>query len=142
MPRFLLIEDCVHEAAQISAQLRVGRLYHRGLAEFVIASTMREAKAALAEKQFDAILLDLSLPDSGPDATLSTLMEHYREWPPVLVVTNDVDPATETVSLLKGAAAFIDKPTLAECPDTAMRLLSQAMIRGIRDRAKVDATVE
>jgi DNA-binding response OmpR family regulator len=79
-PRVLHVED----DADLSHIL--GRALH-GSAEWVGASSLREAEALLRQQRFDLLVLDLELPDGSG----LLLLEHLHEWAghpvPVLILS-------------------------------------------------------
>lgn len=75
------------------------------------ASDGLEAIAALQVEEFDAIVLDLSMPRIDGVAALDTFrVMRNGQRVPVIVVTALDDPAVEKRAMDGGAAAFLRKP--------------------------------
>ena len=72
-------------------------------------SSGREVLAALRATQFDAVLLDIRMPDlSGPE-TLKTLREAGHLLP-VIAVSADADSGDQSRALAQGFAGYLVKP--------------------------------
>jgi len=82
-------------------------------------SRLAEAISQLVGDDFDAVLLDLQLPDSSGLDTLHRIYEHARGMPIVVLTTTD-DPAQAVEAVKAGAEDYITKDTangenLARC---------------------------
>ena len=84
--KVLLVEDSPFGAAIITKYLETSRLIH-----FLVThtETMAETRAALAQDSFDAILLDLSLPDSDGLDTVATVRSDAPSTPIVVMTASD-----------------------------------------------------
>jgi len=101
--RLLLVED--HQ--------RLATLMRKGLKtagfDADIVGTADEASAALGAAQYDAMVLDLGLPDRDGIDLLRTVRE--RSDPiPVLVVTSRIQVADRVLGLNAGADDYLTKP--------------------------------
>jgi signal transduction histidine kinase len=76
----------------------------------VVAGTLKAAQAELASGDFDAVLLDLNLPDSSGLDTLHSMIEAY-ELPTVVITSND-DRNTAAAAILAGADDYLVKGPL------------------------------
>jgi two-component system KDP operon response regulator KdpE len=73
------------------------------------ASSLGEARAALAEKVFDIVLLDLWLPD-GDGLSLAREVRATGREKPLIVVVSGSAQAAEQAAALKTADEFLLKP--------------------------------
>ncbi|HEX4873026.1 MAG TPA: ATP-binding protein [Nevskiaceae bacterium] len=75
------------------------------------ATTLAEARAALGERRYDLILLDLHLPDGSGEALLAVRGERPAGGPTAVVVLSaDALPQTRERLLAAGADGFLAKP--------------------------------
>jgi two-component system alkaline phosphatase synthesis response regulator PhoP len=75
------------------------------------ASSGREALAAAQEERFDAILLDVMMPELDGPSTFAALREAGAvEDVPVIFLTAKVQPADQRMLEETGAAGIIPKP--------------------------------
>ncbi|MEM8712732.1 MAG: sigma-54 dependent transcriptional regulator [Planctomycetota bacterium] len=72
-------------------------------------STGADALRRLAERRFDAVILDLGLPDSEGTQVLSQVHSRYPELP-VVILTAREDAAIAVECLRSGATDFLSKP--------------------------------
>lgn len=103
--RVLLVEDNpgdVRMVRELLAEAGQGHL------ELLTAGTIRQALALLGEEKFDAILLDLSLPDGQDLDGLAALHGSTAEVP-IVVLTGRNDEATAARSLRQGAQDYLVK---------------------------------
>jgi len=77
---------------------------------YVEAADAREAEAAMADQNPEAIVLDVMLPGKSGIDFLSELLSGAEDTPPVVVVSAWQSPADEKAALGAGADAFIGKP--------------------------------
>jgi two-component system, OmpR family, KDP operon response regulator KdpE len=73
------------------------------------ASSLGEARAALAEKVFDLVLLDLWLPDGDGLSLAREVRAAGRKKPLIVVISGSAQPA-EQAAALKTADEFLLKP--------------------------------
>ena len=118
--RVLNVEDDAAFAYLVREFLeRTGKRFITERAEF-----LAEALEELSERDFDVVLLDLSLPDSSGPATVSAIVDSGCGVP-VIVLSGleDEDVAKEAYSL--GAAGFISKNHLGS--DQLLAAVEQAL---------------
>jgi len=103
--RLLLIDDDTRLAAMVSEYLRSA-----GLA-IDCAPSLAEGRAKIAAQAFDALVLDLMLPDGdGLDLCRELRAEpRTRQWP-LLMLTARGEPADRIVGLELGADDYLPKP--------------------------------
>jgi len=106
--KILLIEDSPTDALLLSAKLQ----------EVTEFSFTMEHVATLAQglkigdsSLFDAIILDLSLPDSMGIATYQKMREAVDNAVPIIIVTGDDDRGTVNDALTMGADNYLVKDT-------------------------------
>lgn len=100
--RILIVED-----NSISGEL-LARMINSGSAGIELVGTLKDAFAHLDGADFDVVLLDLNLPDSGGIDTLKSLHGRYPHVP-VLVVTGAYEEALGLVALSAGAQDYLVK---------------------------------
>lgn len=101
----LLVEDNPGDARVVwEALLASGEAFF----DVTHVRTMAAALDALAGRPFDAVLLDLSLPDSLGMVSLGRVRE-AAPVVPVVVMTGDTDPAQADLALEQGAQDFLVK---------------------------------
>jgi DNA-binding NtrC family response regulator len=94
----------------------------------VEASDLASARATLAEKRFDAVLVDQELPDGEG----SDLLEDPRRRPDteMIVITGHATVRSAVASLQRGATDYITKPIDPDILDAALSRLMR--VRGLR----------
>lgn len=110
-----------------------------GLLDISVAAvgTLDGARTELARGQFDAVLLDLNLPDSAGLETLHTILNACDL--PIVVITGNEERSTATAAILAGADEYLIKGPL----DT--KTLAQTLAHTIerhRFRAKLKHLAE
>jgi signal transduction histidine kinase len=102
--RILLVEDSPSDAALLEATLTEGP----GRTDVVNAETLEGAVAAALEQPFDAVLLDLSLPDS---CGLETVVRARAAWPqlPIVVLTGAEDEQLGLEAVRSGVQDYLVK---------------------------------
>jgi two-component system cell cycle sensor histidine kinase/response regulator CckA len=119
----LLVEDDDAYAAMIAMELEAsgvgGGLTH--------ATTLARALDAMASKRFDAVLLDLALPDSSGLDTLDRAHAAARGVP-IIILTSHADDASAVLAVQRGAEDYLLKG------DADGRFMVRA-IRYARERA-------
>jgi two-component system, cell cycle response regulator len=103
--KLLLIEDNLTDANWISELLNEHN-YHKSNVRHVVK--LEDAINSLSQDDFDAILLDLSLPDSQGIKSLD-LMQQKAPQLPVVILTGDDDPEIAVQSLRQGAQDYLIK---------------------------------
>jgi signal transduction histidine kinase len=120
-PRLLVVEDTVPDAQLVELELR--RAAPELTCRFV--STVQEARLCAKAERFDAILLDLQLPDSRGLDTLRLIRQEYGNTP-VVVLTGQVDMKLALASLRSGASDFLTKQDMGQLEPTLRRVLAEA----------------
>jgi signal transduction histidine kinase len=105
--RVLVVED--NEADQLVVRHALGRA--RGRFHISFARRFAEAEELLTKSDFDAILLDLSLPDSDKDQTLPAMRDAAPHLP-IIVVTGLADERYGLSALEHGAQDYLLKKDL------------------------------
>jgi signal transduction histidine kinase len=131
--RILLVEDNQSDA----------RVFHTAMGRSGIpdldiyhASSLAEAKEALASSSFDIVFSDLGLPDSSGIQTLKSLRE-LTSTLPVVVTTGDSDDEVSSEALRHGAQDCICKSRLKQFPlDQVARLAIKRMQLDLQEVAR------
>lgn len=118
----LLVEDNAIDARSIRRALAADGDF----VDVVHVEDMAAAGAACATDSFDAILLDLSLPDSEGLGSLEALTE-IAPATPIIVLTGLNDPEAAIAAVEQGAQDFLDKGSIT--PELMARALRYAMAR-------------
>ncbi len=127
----LLVEDNLAEAELLQELLltldtTICQLCHR--------SRLSEGLEALQKRQFDIVLLDLSLPDSRGLNSLSAVIAIAPDTP-VVVLTNTNDSETALEAVHQGAQDYLVKKNIALAQDTLWRSLLYAIERKKNQKA-------
>lgn len=126
MKRLLIVDDSKVMRDMVAACLRP-----LGVVAFEFAGSGLEALERLALASFDAMVLDLNMPDVGGVEVVEFVraQDRLRELP-ILIVTTRGDDDSRAQVLAAGASSFLAKPFApAEILDEVRRLLTPA--RGI-----------
>jgi PAS domain S-box-containing protein len=107
--KILLIEDNPADARLIQEMLKPAP---EGLFELAIVAGLRLGLAALRERSWDVLLLDLGLPDSQGLETLAKALETRADWLPVIVLTGLDDEVLGVEAVRQGAQDFLVKTGL------------------------------
>jgi DNA-binding NarL/FixJ family response regulator len=105
--RVLIVDDDPLFREAIAAALR-----QRGYAVAGMASSLSDARAAMAHARPDAVLLDVNLPD-GDGITFTAAVQ--RDGGPARILLTSSDPGAVPAGLARrcGAAGFVPKAELA-----------------------------
>jgi two-component system, OmpR family, sensor kinase len=130
--RVLLIEDDDAHAYFISRYLSQVKGVRIAVSR---AATLANGLRLLASQPFDAVLLDLRLPDSDFDETLSRTLPNAFDVP-IIVLSTLYDPTLAERVINQGAQDFLYKGDLS--PELLCRAITQAVERqgaakGIRE---------
>jgi diguanylate cyclase (GGDEF)-like protein/PAS domain S-box-containing protein len=118
-PRLLVVDD---EPLILEGITRLLAARHY---DVVAAGGGREALAAVGRQQFDAILLDLGMPDLNGNEVLRFLVDRGIDTP-VIVVSGDSTIDAAIRALRGGAADFVRKPYE---PEELLRRLDNTLTR-------------
>lgn len=119
--RILLVEDDDADALLLRSQIDGARQFQ---VELQRANTLAEATAALAESDFDAILLDLSLPDAAGFDAIDAIQACHANIP-IVVLTGLEDAELERQMLRAGVQDYLPKS------DLSARLLCRILTHSI-----------
>ena len=113
-PKILLVED--------EDGTRFGFTRYLSKAGYVIseASCLSEAQAALLAHRFDAVLLDLNLPDGSGLEWITEFRGNYPDIP-IIVITGFGDVPIAVEAMRRGADNFLTKPVNMEDLDIFLR---------------------
>jgi diguanylate cyclase (GGDEF)-like protein len=103
--KYLLVEDDPLDTEIITAML------HRGASrplDLSLATLLSTACTMLRESPFDAIILDLDLPDGFGTRTIALLVEQFPTLP-IVILTGTGDDDTAIACLQMGAQDYISK---------------------------------
>lgn len=100
--RILLVEDHALTAQSIQC-------YFQAKHHVTHVSTCNDAELQLKTHRYDAIILDLTLPDGSGENLCSTAADQ-KNTPAVLIVSGKHDTATKVRTLEAGADDYITKP--------------------------------
>jgi CheY-like chemotaxis protein len=115
----LYIEDSASNAAFME------RMLEQAGVDLVVATDGASGLALACERQPDAIVLDMSLPDMTGERILQCLKsDPATERIPVIAVSADPAPDREAGALQRGAIAYATKPIEL---DAFLRLLESAL---------------
>ena len=121
--RLLLVEDNPSDALLLQSTLDGD---YPGQYATTQATTVGEAKALLGQAEFDAILLDLSLPDSQGLETIGRLVASVPDVP-IIVLTGVADEAIAMEAVRCGAQDYLLKGQVGGA--TIARAIRYAMDR-------------
>lgn len=103
--RLLLIDDDARLAEMLGDYLRQAGL------EVTVAASLAEGRSRLAREGWDALILDLMLPDgNGLDLTRELRAEPRTRSLPLLMLTARGEPMDRVVGLELGADDYLPKP--------------------------------
>jgi two-component system OmpR family sensor kinase len=131
--RVLLIEDDEAHAWFISRYLKQVENVRIALSH---AATLADGLRLLASQPFDAVLLDLRLPDSDIDETVSRIIPHALNVP-IIVLSTLEDPSLAKSALEQGAEDYLWKGNLSS--ELLYRAIQHAIERQLR-RIREDAS--
>jgi DNA-binding response OmpR family regulator len=133
--RVLLVEDDDAYAAVVGTELESSPL------ELQRVATLHAARAILARETFDAILLDLSLPDSTGMATVEAVQELVPDTP-VVILTGTADEELSVTAVQLGAQDYLLKHEvdgIALVRAVRYAIERAALRRGLRDSGPASA---
>lgn len=102
-PRIFLVEDC--------AVTRFGLVsyFSRDGYQFSEAATVAEASTAMAKEHFDAVILDINLPD-GDGLDFIEFVRTVDATVPIIIITGAGDIPLAVKAMQSGADNFLTKP--------------------------------
>lgn len=103
----LMIED---DAVQAALLIESAKQYEPDCFVIEAAGSLTDAAPRLAEIQYDAVLLDLGLPDSDGIATLHITQKLVAGKIPIVIMTGSDDTSIEISAFECDAAEYITKP--------------------------------
>jgi two-component system, OmpR family, KDP operon response regulator KdpE len=112
--RLLIVDD--HDMSRSLLHAIIDRSQHprlRGI-RTADATTLAEARAAIAAAPFDVVLLDVHLPDGSGLDLLADIATMPPPRPVVIALTGGVLPHQRAAAIEAGCDAFLDKPFLAD----------------------------
>lgn len=92
------------------------------------ASTLQEGLSLLQGCRWDAVILDLTLPDSVAHVTFDAVYEAAPHLP-IIVLTAQSDIEARAATIAKGAQDYLDKIEIASNPSLLARALRFAVER-------------
>ncbi len=112
--QILYVEDSESDFTILARKLKK---YNDAVVSFELsqATTMKQAFEKLTKNTYDAVLLDLNLPDSDSLTTLTYFREHYPDMP-VVALTGNEDPQIGIDVLRAGAQEYIAKKYVDGAP--------------------------
>lgn len=136
--RLLLIEDNPDDAAFIEEVLKLQDTY--ATVDVAVVGKLRDGLSCLARRNFDVVLLDLSLPDASSTNSVTRVLAQSPQAP-IIVLTGLDDRDTALDALKKGAQDYIIKDSISG--DLLIRAIRYAVERRrAESRARVKAAVE
>ena len=119
-PRILIVDDQRSNVRLLEQTLR-----RAGYTEVMSTIDSCEVVALHLQHRYDAILLDLQMPQMDGFEVMAALRE-VRRLHPVAILVISADPAQGAVALAAGADGFLGKPF--RLPDVIERV--QSMLKG------------
>jgi DNA-binding NtrC family response regulator len=101
--RIFLVDD------DESAQHAYTRYFAKSEYQFACASTLKAAKSVIASERFDAMILDVSLPDGQSIEWIPELKSSHPGMP-IIIITGIGDIPTAVKAIKYGAENFLAKP--------------------------------
>lgn len=136
MKRILLIED--QEGVRL-----VWKRFHdlaepvfRGQLELQVANDLEQGRAKLKGDEYDAIILDLTLPPLASDEVITFIAEQHHALPPIYVLTGDDDIYVRRRCMMSGASGFWLKADAEERPDLFFKSLYNAYLKRHAERTR------
>jgi DNA-binding NtrC family response regulator len=103
MHQLILVDD------DESVQFAYKRYFSKGDFQLACATTLKAAKTVIAAERFDAMVLDLELPDGDSLEWIPELRTSYPGMP-IIIVTGTGDISSAVKAMKYGAENFLTKP--------------------------------
>lgn len=129
--RVLLVEDSNYDAILVVHQLRRGGYDP----DYLVVDSAERMKAALANREWDVILCDYSLPQFDAFDALKVFKESGLDLP-FIIVSGTIDQDTAVAAMKAGAHDYMLKDNLARLTPAIRRELEEAMTRHSRRQAE------
>lgn len=126
---FLLVEDEAGVAKVYEALLR-GEAGKIGWAcKITTCHSLTEAERLASLHTYEAVLLDLHLPDSNSEETAAAIKRLSKIWPAIIVLTYNTKEDLRHDCLTNGAQDFITKSLMQAYPDIVLERIYNAKCR-------------
>lgn len=122
--RVLMVEDSESDAALIARQLEKANY----VVEFERVDTPAQMEAALAERSWDFIFSDYTMPQFDAFAALKLLQETGRDIP-FIVISGTIGEETAVEIMRSGAHDYLMKDKLARLIPVVKREIEEAIVR-------------
>jgi len=134
MKRLLLIEDVALEREVYERLYRMCQFHFHGEVDFMTAATWEHGAHMVQTASPDVVILDLKLPDSDEEQTMTHLSEVSKHWPPIVILTGVADTKElRSRAILFGAQDFIRKDTTRRDPSILCERAYHAYLNRLRD---------
>lgn len=100
-----------------------------GQFEFDVFGTWTDGAKAVETGAYEIVLVDLGLPDSSTDQTILRVGQMAAHWPPICILTGNVDQELRSRSILLGAEDFVMKNVAHRDPVSLCERLYNAYLR-------------
>ncbi len=134
--KVLFIEDEA-DAREISLRLiEESERVFQGEVQIIPADTLAVAEALVKTEIFDAAFLDLGLPDSHRNATMSSIPDFRHRWKiPIFILTGSEEIEIRDRCLMMGADEFTTKKKLISSCGCILERLYNMIVKYRRDAA-------
>jgi len=117
-----------------SGHIAYKRFFSKSEYLFTCSSTLKEAKAVVSSERFDAMILDLNLPDGQFIEWIPELRNAYPDMP--IIIITGIDNIPTAVKAIKfGAENFLAKPV--ELNDLKLLLERSIELAAVRKRDRI-----
>lgn len=130
----LLVEDNEMDVAIVQRCFRRDQLIQvTGEIEITVVNSLKQAREVIAKRSFDAILLDLGLPE-GTGIDILHKVTAFNLQIPIIILTGNEDDALGVEALRAGADDYLKKSSIS--PDTLPRSVRYSIERNFRLNAE------
>lgn len=132
-PRILLVED------HVATRFGFVRYFSKEGYEIMEAADLAEAAAAMDSHRFDALILDINLPDGNGMDFISTV-RNQDPCIPIIVITGEGDIPLAVEAMKRGADNFLTKPVDSATLAAFLRKTLEigTLKRRVTDRKRLD----